>query len=161
VVVPGAATPDLQVTGVSPAATASGLNLNVGLKNGGNAFAKGSGVIAVDDTNTNIPFTIGTFVSHTSITYRVPWTRNVVAGDHHVSVKLDYDGRVTTWNGTVSIGGALQSRLESALHQAEPGAPAPASSHSWTLLLVGGIAAAAACGAGAVLLRRRRPDLAR
>jgi len=121
-------------------------------------------VIAVDDTKTNIPFTIGTFVSHTSITYRVPWTRTVVAGDHHVSVRLNYDGRITTWNGTVSIAGALKSNLERALHESEPGAPAPKSSSSSTLLLMVGAGAALAMIAGALMLRRRRgqgPALAR
>ena len=113
------------MTRVTPVAAPSGLVLNVGLANNGNAFAKGTGVIAVDDTNTNVPFTIGTFVSHTSITYRVPWTRTVVPGDHNVSVRLKYDGRVTTWNGTVSIAGALQHNLERALHETEPSAPTP------------------------------------
>jgi hypothetical protein len=164
IIVPGTTKADLQVTRVTPVAAPSGLVLNVGLTNAGNAFAKGTGVIAVDDTNTNVPFTIGTFVSHTSITYRVPWTRSVVPGDHNVSVKLEYDGRVTTWNGTVSIAGALQHNLERALHETEPSAPAPPpAARSWNLLAVAGVAAALACVGGAVLLRRRRrvPALSR
>ena len=65
-------------------------------------------------------------MSHTAITYRVPWTRTVVPGDHHVSVKLTYDGdRVTTWNGTIAIAGALQRQLQQALHDTKVGAPAP------------------------------------
>ena len=157
VVVPGAAAPDLQVSGVEPVAAPTGVRLNLGLKNAGNAFARGSGVVAIDDTNTNVPFTIDTFVSHTSITYRVPWTRTVVPGDHNVSVRLTYNGRVTTWNGTVSIAGSLKNDLERALHESEPGAPKPAPpSHSSSLPLVIGGAAALACVAGAVLLRRRR-----
>ena len=123
VVVPGTATPNLQVSKVTPVAAPSGLVLNVGMVNAGNGFAHGSGVVAVDDTNTNLAFSIGTFVSHTSITYRVPWTRTVVPGDHNVSVRLTYDGRVTTWNGTISIAGALQNKLERALHQTSPHAP--------------------------------------
>ncbi len=163
IVVPGPRSPHLQVSGVTPVAAPSGLRLNVGLKNTGNAFARGTGVIAVDDTQTNIPFTIGTFVSHTAITYRVPWTRAVVPGDHHVSVRLNYDGRVTTWNGTVSIAGALKSQLERALHETEPGAPAPKSNHSSALLLWVGLAAALLLIAGALVLRRRGqgPALAR
>ena len=92
----------------------------------------------------------------------MPWTRTVVPGDHHVSVRLTYDGRVTTWNGTVSIAGALKNQLERALHQSEPGAPAPPSKRlrgacsSWP-----GSRLALAFVAGAVLLRRRRPALAR
>jgi hypothetical protein len=164
VVVPGPASAHLQVNSVTPVAAPSGLRLNVGLANTGNAFARGTGVIAVDDTKTNIPFTIGTFVSHTSITYRVPWTRTVVPGDHHVSVRLNYDGRVTTWNGTVTIAGALKSQLERALHESDPGAPAPKPAHSSTLLLAVGLVAALAMIGGALMLRRRRgqgPALAR
>ena len=97
-------------------------------------------------------------MSHTSITYRVPWTRTVVPGDHNVSVRLTYDGRVTTWNGTISIAGALQNQLERALHQTEPHAPAPSSAagSSSTLLVAGAGIAAPAFVVGAVALRRRR-----
>jgi hypothetical protein len=157
VVVPGPSRPNLQVSSITPVAAPTGMVLDVALANAGNAFANGTGVIAVDDTNTNVPFTIGTFVSHTAINYRVPWTRTVVPGDHNVSVRLSYDGRVTTWNGTVSIGGALKSNLERALHQTEPNAPAPPAAHSSSSFLVaGGTVATLACIAGAVLLRRRR-----
>jgi hypothetical protein len=156
VVVPGAAKADLQVSGVTPVAAPSGLVLDVGLANTGNGFGHGTGVVTVDDTNTNVPFTIGTFVSHTSINYRVPWTPTVVPGTHNVSVRLSYDGRVTTWNGTVSIAGALKNNLERALHQTEPGAPTPSTTRSMSPLEVAGAAAAVACVAGAVVLRRRR-----
>jgi hypothetical protein len=159
VVVPGTAKADLQVNGVTPVAGPSGLVLDVGLANVGNAFAEGTGVVAVDDTNTNVPFNIGTFVSHTTINYRVPWTRTVVAGTHTVSVKLSYDGRVTTWNGTVSIAGAFKSSLERALRQTEPGAPSPPTTRSWSPFEIAGGAAALGCVAGAVVLRRRRREV--
>ena len=165
VVVPGAATPNLQVSKVTPVAAPSGLVLDVGMVNAGNAFAHGSGVVAVDDTNTNFPFTIETFVSHTSITYRVPWTRTVVPGDHNVSVRLTYDGRVTTWNGTISIAGALQNQLERALHQTEPHAPgtvvdaARRARCSWPA--PGSRRSRVVVGAVALRRRRRAPALAR
>ena len=156
VVVPGAATPNLQVNGVQPTPSPTGLDLSVAMANEGSAFARGNGVLTVDDTNTNVPFAIDTFVSHTSIKYLVPWTRTVVPGDHHVSVRLTYDGRVSTWNGTVTIAGAVAAGLERALHQTVPGAPAPPSTHSSKLPLIAGLAAACACVAGAFVLRRRR-----
>jgi len=74
-------------------------------------------------------------------------------------VKLSYDGRVTTWNGTVTIAGAFKSSLERALHQTEPGAPTPPTTHSWSPLEVAGGAAALGCVAGAVVLRRRRREV--
>ena len=78
------------------------------MSNAGNALTHGTGVVTVQDTRLDYPFTINTFVSHTSIDYDVPWTTAVVPGDHPVSVRLKYDGRVTTWNGIVSVAGAVR-----------------------------------------------------
>ena len=46
----------------------------------GNAFAHGTGVIRVADTNTDFSFKIDTFVSRTSIVYPMAWTKTVVPG---------------------------------------------------------------------------------
>ena len=80
VVVPGAAKPNLQVS----KRDAGGRRRRAWFSTSAwrmpaTRSRRGSGVVAVDDTNTNVPFTIETFVSHTSITYRVPWTRTVDA----------------------------------------------------------------------------------
>jgi len=153
--VPGPARASLEVTGVQPVAGPDGLRLDVAIANTGNAFTKGSGVVTVADTKLDFPFNIDTFVSNTAITFRVPWTRTVVPGTHDVSVKLTYDGnRITTYNGTLVIAGALQRQLQRALHDTEVGAPTPA--RDWSkLLLLGGILAVLACGAGATWIRRR------
>ena len=157
VVVPGPEHASLAVTGVTPVAAPDGLRLQVGIANQGNTFTHGSGVVTVADTKLNFPFQIDTFVSHTSITYRVPWTRTVVPGDHDVSVKLTYDnGRVTTWNGTIAIAGTLQRQLQKDLHDTTVGAPKPASSHSLTPFLAIALLGALVCIGGAVALRRRR-----
>jgi hypothetical protein len=157
VVVPGPTVARLAVTGVKPVAAPDGLRLEVGIANKGNTFTKGSGVVSVADTNLTFPFQIDTFVSHTAITYRVPWTRTVVPGDHDVSVKLTYaDGRVTTWNGTVAIAGELQRTLQQGLDENAVGAAKPASSHSLTPFLGVALLGALACVGGAVVLRRRR-----
>ena len=161
IVVPGPASARLEVRGVRPVASSAGVDLQIAIANSGNALTRGSGVVTVRDTKLNHPFKINTFVSHTAIGFRVPWTETIVPGSHDVSVRLNYDGRVTTWNGTVSITGAVKSGLEHALHQTQP--RAAAAPRSWTPLLVGGLVVAAICVAGAVLLRRRRgtPALAR
>jgi hypothetical protein len=155
IVVPGPAHASLEVSGVRPVAAPDGLRLQVAMANTGNAFTHGSGVVTVADTKLDFPFNIDTFVSHTAITFRVPWTRTVVPGTHPVSIKLTYDGnRVTTWNGSVVIGGTLQRHLQQSLHDNQVGAPAPA--RDWShLLLVAGILAVLACAAGAVWFRRR------
>ena len=122
------------MTSVKPVAAPDGLRLMIAIANTGNAFTKGSGVVTVADTKLNFPFKIDTFVSHTAINYRVPWTRTVVPGDHQVSVRLTYDGgRVTTWNGTITIAGALQRQLQKSLQRdGRAAARGPASSHSST-----------------------------
>jgi hypothetical protein len=157
VVVPGPTHASLAVTGVKPVAAPEGLRLQLGIANTGNAFTHGSGVVTVADTKLNFPFKIDTFVSHTSITYRIPWTRTVVPGDHQVSVKLTYDnGRVTTWNGTVAIAGTLQRKLQKDLHDTTVGSPKPAPARSLTPFLGAALLGALACVGGAVALRRRR-----
>ena len=155
IIVPGPKRSSLVVTDVKPVAAPEGLRLQLGIANTGNAFTHGSGVVTVADTQLDFPFSIDTFVSHTSITYRVPWTRTVVPGVHQVSVKLTYDGhRITTWNGSIVIAGSLQRQLQKDLHDTKVGAPAPA--RDWSRLLMGaGLLAVLVCGAGAFLLRRR------
>ena len=121
----------------------------------------GSGVVTVRDTKLNFPFKINTFVSHTAIGYRVPWTETVVPGDHDVSVRLNYDGRVTTWNGTVSITGAVKSGLEHALHETHAASPRPRRARGARCSIGGLVVAAHLRAPGAVLLRRRRRDTRR
>jgi hypothetical protein len=155
IVIPGPSRPSLVVTGVKPVVGPNGLRLQLGIANTGNAFTHGSGVVTVADTKLNFPFNIDTFVSHTAINYRVPWTRTVVPGEHKVSIKLTYDGhRVTTWNGSITIAGSLQRQLQQDLHDTKVGAPAPP--RDWSrLLMAAALIALLLCAVGAFLLRRR------
>jgi hypothetical protein len=114
--VPGPRGPNLQVDGAVPKATPNGVELGIHISNEGNAFAHGTGVIRVADTNTDYSFKVDTFVSHTAIVYPMAWTKTVVPGTHHVQVDLTYEGgKRTSWTGTVDIAGAAQNQLESAL----------------------------------------------
>ncbi len=150
--VPGPRTATLQVTGAEPIATPDGVTLGVHIGNVGNAFARGTGVIRVADTNTDFSFKIDTFVPGTSIVYPMSWTKTVVPGTHHVEVDLTYDGgRRTSWTGTVVIAGNAQNQLENALrnvtvkgHGSGPG-----------LLLLVVAALAVVLVAAAIVLRRR------
>ena len=150
--IPGPRAPHLTVSGADPTATPGGVTLGVHIANDGNAFAHGSGVIRVADTNTDFSFKIDTFVSHTAIVYPMQWTKTVVPGAHHVEVDLTYEGgRRTSWNGDVVIAGSAQNNLESALrnvtvhhHGSGPGLLA---------LLLGGVFVFLV--AAAVLMRRR------
>ncbi len=114
--VPGPRAPKLTVTAAEAKATPDGVDLGVHMANVGNAFAHGSGVIRVPDTNTDFSFKIDTFVSQTAIVYPMPWTKTVVPGTHHVEVDLTYEGgRRTSWSGTVVIAGDAENQLQSAL----------------------------------------------
>jgi hypothetical protein len=152
--VPGARAPRLQVSAVDPTATPGGVNLGVHMANVGNAFAHGSGVIRVADTNTDLSFKIDTFVAGTSIVYPLQWTKTVVPGTHHVEVDLTYeDGRRTSWTGTVVIAGDAQSRLENALRNVTIRRHA---SRSGFLLVLVGPGALLLVGAAIALRHRNR-----
>jgi len=155
VVVPGPTSAKLEVSGVKPVVASGGVGLQIAMANSGNALTHGSGVVTVQDTRLDYPFTINTFVSHTAIGYEVPWTKAVVPGDHPVSVRLSYDGRVTTWNGIVSVTGAVKSGLEHALRETKVGVSTHPASSNTGLLVAVALAVAAMCVVGAVVLRRR------
>jgi MYXO-CTERM domain-containing protein len=151
--VPGPRLPDLAVTGVEPKATPDGVSLGVHITNNGNAFAHGTGVVRVADTNTDFSFRIETFVAHSAIVYPVRWTKTVVPGTHHVEVDLTYEGgRRTSWTGTVVIAGDAQSKLQSALQNVtvrghgSSGVPVVLIAAALFVVLV----------AGALFMRRRR-----
>lgn len=149
--VPGARAPRLVVSDVVPTATPNGIALGVHISNEGNAFAHGQGVISVADTNTDYSFRIDTFVSQTSIVYPMQWTRQVVAGLHHVQVDLTYEGgRRTSWSGTVNIAGDLQNQLENSLRSVR--VHPHRSSVLWLVLL--GLLLLGLIG-GAIRMRRR------
>jgi hypothetical protein len=154
--VPGPRAPQLAVTGAEPKATPDGVVLGVHIANQGNAFAHGTGVVRVTDTNTDFSFSIDTFVPGTAITYPMLWTKTVVPGTHHVQVDLSYEGgKRTSWNGDIVIAGATQAQLENALRNVTP--HAASSPFPWAI--VAGVLALFLVG-GAVVVRRRsrRPN---
>src|SRR5262249_31622522 len=123
------------------------------IANPGNAFARGTGVIRVADTNTDYSFRVDTFVPGTAIEYPMPWTKAVVPGSHHVEVDLTYqDGRRTSWSGTVVIAGDAQNRLQSQLRNVAVGHHGSRG----PLLLIVAIALFVALVAAAIVMRRRR-----
>jgi hypothetical protein len=154
--VPGPRAPKLAVTDVKPGVTPQGLTLGLHIVNQGNAFAHGSGVVRVADTNTDFAFKVDTFVPGTAIVYPAPWTKTVVAGLHHVEVDLTYEGgRRATWNGTVNIAGDAATQLENQLNNVTVRHP---NHNSLWLLLAALLLLVLAAGA-LTLRRRRRPTL--
>jgi hypothetical protein len=155
VTVPGPSAPKLVVTGARATATPDGVALLIGMENRGNAYARGSGTISVGDTGLQKRFRVDTFIPGTKIEYRVPWTKDVVPGNHDIAVLLRYgDGRETNWNGTVAINQSAQAQLESDL--AKTRVPSGGGGGLPWPLLVAGLAVVLAFGAGIAALRRRR-----
>ncbi|MCU1464770.1 MAG: hypothetical protein JWM72_698 [Actinomycetia bacterium] len=151
--VPGPRLANLAVNAVEPTATPDGVSLGVHIANTGNAFAHGTGVVRVADTNTDFSFRIDTFVAHTAIVFPMRWTKTVVPGSHHVEVDLTYEGgRRTSWSGTVVIAGDAQSKLQSALQNltvrghGSSGVPVVLIAAALVVVLV----------AAALVMRRRR-----
>jgi Bacterial protein of unknown function (DUF916) len=154
--VPGPRSPKLAVTDVTPGVTPQGLTLGLHIVNQGNAFAHGSGVVRVADTNTDFAFKIDTFVPGTSIVYPAPWTKTVVAGLHHVEVDLTYeDGRRATWNGTVNIAGDAATQLENQLKSVT----VSKASHNSLWILLAGLLLVVFVASALRLRRRRRPTM--
>jgi hypothetical protein len=150
--VAGERAPKLAVTGAEPKASVGGVDLGIHMANTGNAFAHGTGVVRVADTNTDFSFKIDTFVSGTSIVYPMKWTKTVVPGSHHVQVDLTYeDGRRTSWTGTVVIAGAAQNNLENALRNVT--VKAHSSGISPLLILLGALIVVLVVAA--IVMRRR------
>jgi hypothetical protein len=154
--VPGPRAPNLVVSGVDPKATGGGVDLGIHIANQGNAFAHGSGVMRVADTNTDFTFKINTFIPGTSIVYPAPWTKSVVPGLHHVEVDLSYEGgRRATWNGEVNLAGDAATQLENQLRNVTP----RSSSHSMLWLVLAALLLALLVAGALYMRRRRRPAL--
>jgi hypothetical protein len=152
--IPGPRAPHLTVSGAEPEALPGGVTLGIHIANDGNAFAHGSGVIRVADTNTDFSFKVDTFVPGTSIVYPMQWTKAVVPGSHHVEVDLTYEGgRRTSWTGTVVIAGEAQSQLEGALRNVTV---RPHASGGSPLLILAGALFVILVGAAVVMRRRSR-----
>jgi hypothetical protein len=150
--VPGPRAPKLVVDGAEPSASSGGINLGVHIRNDGNAFAHGTGVVRVPDTNTDFSFPVNTFVPGTAIVFPMQWTKTVVPGTHHIQVDLTYEGgRRTSWSGTVVIAGDAQSRLENSLRNVT--ISKHGSGTSLVLVVVGALFVVLV--AAALVLRRR------
>jgi hypothetical protein len=154
--VPGPRAPNLVVSGVDPKATGGGVDLGIHIANQGNAFAHGSGVMRVADTNTDFTFPIRTFVPGTSIVYPAQWTKTVVPGLHHVEVDLTYEGgRRATWNGTVNLAGDAATQLENQLKNVAVGS----RSHKSLWLILAAVLLAVLVAGALYMRRRRQPTL--
>lgn len=153
---PGEATPELLIEGVTAAARPDGLYLEITIAHTGTALTKGTGVITVPDDDFEREFSIDTFVPDTSIAYPVQWSPDAPDGEHPAQVEVRYGDQVARWDGTVNVGEQVLDDL--ADRQVDP--PDAAAAGSLPLVVLAVLATAALALAvlgGFVVIRLRQP----
>jgi hypothetical protein len=162
VVVPGPAETALVVSGIAPAASPNGMNLEIAISNPGGLLTSGNGTIDLPDSGFTADFPIGTFVPGTSIAYPILWTTTPKAGTYgaHVIVHYGDQGSQTAeWNGQVTVVDKSLSDLKNRIvaPQATEGA-STGGGRPWLIYgLIGGLVLVVLI-MGFALLRRRRPE---
>lgn len=156
---PGAADPELVITGVTPVARPDGLYLEVAVDNTGRGLTKGEGVVTLADDGFEQKFSIDTFVPGTSIAYPIKWTDKAADGDHPAHVEIRYGDRVAVWDGKFTVGEAVTE--EQANRQVTPPSDSSISSPDGGLpvgIIAGGVVGAIVLLGGGILLGRRSKD---
>ncbi len=144
---PGPAEPLLVISGVTPAARSDGVYLEIGIENQGTALTKGDGIITLPEEGFQRDFPIDTFVPGTSIAYPIQWAVSADNGTYDAAVDIRYDGKVATWEGTFTLGEAVQDELAQRQTNRPP--------RDW-LPIITVAAVALALGAIMLLVRERR-----
>lgn len=108
---PGKATPELVIDGVTAAARPDGLYLEIAIAHTGTALTKGTGVISLPDDDFEREFSIDTFVPDTSIAYPVKWSPDAPDGEHRAQVEVRYGDQAASWEGTVTVGEQVRDEL--------------------------------------------------
>lgn len=153
---PGPSDPELVVTGVSPAGRPDGLYLQIAIENTGRGLTKGEGTISLPDQGFERPFSIDTFVPGTSIAYPIKWADSAPDGDYRARVEIRYGERTAHWDGTITIGQAVQKEL--AERQVQPPQQGDGSNGGTPLAALAGatLAGAAIAAGGAIGFTRLR-----
>ena len=156
---PGAADPELVITGVAPVVRPDGLYLHVAVDNKGRGLTKGDGVVTLAGDGFERKFSIDTFVPGTSIAYPIKWTEKALDGDHPAHVEIRYGDRVAVWDGTFTIGKAIKE--EQSNRQVTPPSDSATPSPERGLpvgILAGGVVGAVVLLGGGILVGRRSKD---
>ncbi|MDP9069502.1 MAG: DUF916 domain-containing protein [Actinomycetota bacterium] len=108
---PGPSEPLLAISGVTPVARPDGIYLEIGIENQGTALTKGDGIIMLPDDDFQREFPLDTFVPRTSIAYPIQWVAAADNGTYDAAVEIRYDDKIATWEGTFTVGDAVQEEL--------------------------------------------------
>ncbi len=108
---PGPAQPHLTISGVEPIVRPDGVYLAVDITNDGRGLTTGKGNIEVVEGSFKQDFAIDTFIPQTELAYPIKWRKAAPEGDYNASVKIRYDGRVATWEGSFRVGPEVEEGL--------------------------------------------------
>lgn len=158
---PGAAEPELVISGVRPVARPQGLYLEIDIEHVGTALARGEGTISLPGDGFEQDFVVDTFVPRTTIAYPISWTADTREGSYDAEVELRYDGKVATWQGEVSVGEEVLDTL--ADRQVDPAQQQGSWTDLWPWAAIGVLLLLSAILATLYLRQRRtatrlRPD---
>ena len=154
--VPGPAEPKLVVTGVTPAARADGVYLEIGIENQGGALTKAKGIVSLPSDRFEKRFSLDTFVPGTATAYPIKWAQSPRDGEHGATIELRYGTRTALWEGTFTIGEEVKKGL---VERGAPGRIEESRESTLTLATAAAVAATGACllvGGLIWLLSRRR-----
>ena len=163
VTLPGDSEPLLQVSGVTPVARASGMDLDLTIANTGHGLASGTGSIDVPSANFHKEFTLGDVLPGSSIAYPIEWTTDPAQSVYDVTVSIAYSGKTADWSGSFTIGETAVSELQN--YQTSTTVSGQKASSGFgtstiVIVVVAGVAWLIIVGAGTYLalraVRRRR-----
>jgi hypothetical protein len=120
--VPGDSAPVLVISGVTPTARASGMELDIAIANTGHGLASGKGSIDVPSAGFHKDFTLEDVLPGTSITYPIAWSRNPDQKTYDTKVSISYNGESADWSGSFSVGQTVVSELQNRQTNPSPAA---------------------------------------
>lgn len=110
--IPGDSEPLLEISGVTPAPRASGMDLDITIANTGHGLASGTGSIDVPSTGFHKDFALADLLPGTSIAYPVAWSQNPDRNTYDAKVSINYNGKSADWSGSFSVGQTVASELQ-------------------------------------------------
>ena len=157
VTLPGRSDPVLTISGVTPIARASGMELEIAIANEGYGFASGSGTIDIPALGFHQDFTLGNVLPGTSFAYPIVWSAKPDANTYDAKVTISYNEKTVDWAGSFTVGATVLTELKNYETSTTVTQPAPSTSSSNTTILTVAVVVAWAIIllAGVLLLWRR------
>lgn len=140
---PGPAAPVLVIPAVTAIGRPDGIYLQVSIRNDGNGFAEGEGVLRLGEGDGAISrsFALDKVVPGTTVWYPIRWLAEAPRdGTYPATVEIDYGSSIARWQGDVTVGGTVREALGDRGIESQPGAPVLLVTSIAGALLVSGVA---------------------